>query len=130
MYTPKEIAERWFTELWNEKNPNIIEELMSPDCKAHLEGGVETVGPAEFAAFYNSILEMLPDIKFELRRCLGDETDACIHWKMTATAAAGNIVAVRGSTWIHVEGGQVVEGWDCWNHGGFVHALGIEPEQQ
>lgn len=123
MHTPKEVALRWFQELWNARNPAIIHELMTADCKAHLEGGQETVGPDEFAAFYHGIMEMIPDVQFEIRNCLEDDNYASIFWKCTATGSGDRVVGLRGSTWIRVVDGQIAEGWDCWNHGGFMQAL-------
>jgi hypothetical protein len=39
MANPKEIAQRWFDEVWNRKNPAVIDELMAPDVKGITEAG-------------------------------------------------------------------------------------------
>ncbi len=122
MHTPKEVALRWFQELWNARNPAVIHELITPECKCHLEGGQETVGPDEFAAFYANMMTSMPDVQFEIRNCLENENYASIFWKCTATCA-GSEVGIRGTTWIHVVDGKIVEGWDCWNYGGFLQSI-------
>ena len=45
--TPKELATRWFTEIWNGRNPGVIHELMHPECLGHTEAGT-LVGPDAF----------------------------------------------------------------------------------
>ncbi len=126
MFTPKEIAARWFTELWNNRNPEVIREFVGPDSKAHLEGGNEVVGPDEFLLFYENILTAFPDISFQLHDCMGDDTDACIRWTFTGTfAGSGTPVSINGTTWIRVKDQIIVEGWDTWNYDALARVMGV-----
>src|SRR4051794_17286459 len=106
--SPEEVGVRWFTEVWNNRNVDIIPELIAEDAKGHLEGGQEIVGPDGFVAFQKAFLEALPDVKVEILNSLSDGDDACILWiaKATHTGAGyglvptGKSVTFRGITWL------------------------------
>lgn len=131
MLSPKEVAERWFQKVWNERDAEEIPRLLAEGAPGHLEGGQEITGPVEFAAFQKSLLHALPDLRVEILNSLSDGDDACVQWLATAThsghgmnlSPTGKTVSFRGMTWFHIENGQIVEGWDHWNIGGLLHAL-------
>lgn len=129
--TPKEIAIRWFTEVWNERNADLIPQLMSEDAKGHLEGGQEIVGYGKFIEFQNALLAALPDMHIEILETLGDGNDACVLWKASANhtgtgfglVPTGKAVSFRGMTWFRVLDGKIVEGWDSWDQSGLFANL-------
>ena len=128
--TPKQIAEKWFDELWNRKNSDYILEVTSPDVVAHFETIVtdgafaEKVGQHAIVEFHQNILNSFPAIKCSVINSLGDDNDACILWEVEATPdGAKTAFKFRGMTWFHFEDGKIVEGWDAWNEGGVMNAL-------
>lgn len=120
MSSSKEIACRWFTEFWNGRNPALASLLMASDCKGHLEGGIEIVGPGEFLEYQKPLLEALPDVQFTILNSLADQDDACVFWQ--AQAREGRIL-FRGTTWMRIIDGKIVEGWDCWDRGNLLATL-------
>jgi len=121
MNSPGETARRWFNEVWNDRNIPAIAELMASDAVGHLEGPVsKIIGPGQFAEFQKQMLAALPDVKVTILNLLSNETDACILWH---AQALDGVVLVRGSTWFRVSDGKIVEGWDCYDHGGLSATL-------
>lgn len=136
--TPREVAIQWFQEVWGERNAESVTRLMAPHAKAHLEGGVEMVGPAEFLSLHKSLLTIFPDLDLKVLRVIGSETDACVHWEITGThqgdamgfAPTGKPHAFDGITWLRIENGQIVEGWDRWNQNDLFTKLANAPAAQ
>lgn len=124
--SPKEIGRRWFEEVWNQRNVNVITELLAPDARGHMEGGQEVVGARDFIVFHQNLLKAMPDLRISVRNVLSDGDDVCVHWEATAThtgtafgiPSSGRKLAFNGMTWFRVDNGVIVEGWDCWNQGG------------
>lgn len=129
--SPKEVGTRWFQEVWNQRNTNLVPELMAPHAVAHLEGGQDIVGHNQFLLYQEAILSALPDLQIEVLNCLSDGDDACVLWNARAIhsgagmglAPTGKAVSFRGITWIRVVDGKITEGWDCWNQGSLMSIL-------
>ena len=125
------LAVQWFQQVWRNQDAAAIAQLMSPDAKGHLEGGLEITGPEEFGKLHASMLAAFPDITMELLGVVGENDQACIHWRMKAThtgagmgmTPTGKAVSLRGMTWVRARDGQLVEGWDCWNQGALFAEL-------
>lgn len=121
--TPREVGELWFGPMWNNRDVKLMHELMAPDAIGHLEGGLDTVGPAGFEKFQADFLSAVPDLKVQAVNFLADADDVCIHWKAGGTHSGpgmgmtptGEQVSFQGVTWLRVKNGQIVEGWDFWN---------------
>lgn len=130
MHPSDQVAHRWFNEVWNQRNITLISEFMAPNAVGHLEGPVPTiVGLEQFIQYQEQVLSMLPDIKVTILKSLSNGPDACVLWE--AQALHGS-VTFRGTTWLRIEGGKIVEGWDCWNHGALTTLLSqvaSKPEQ-
>lgn len=121
--SPAAIGRRWFQEVWQQRNSEAIMAMTSPDVKAHLEGGQEIVGPADFIVFHQHLLASLPDLKLDILHLLADDQQVWVHWKVTGThagegfglKATGRPISFTGMSRFHVVEGKIVEGWDCWN---------------
>jgi len=125
--TTRAMATRWFTEIWNHRNPGVIHELMDPECLAHTEGGM-VVGPNAFnEQMYQAFTMAFPDMKLTLNQVIVEGDDAVARWTVTGThagplagiAATEKKVEFSGMTWLRFRNGKVVEGADAWN----AHAL-------
>lgn len=115
MKTSEEIARRWFNEVWNERSLPLIRELMAPEAVGHIEGPTPTiVGHDQFIQFQERLLAALPDVEVTILKLLAEDSDACVLWQ---AQAHGGTLRFRGTTWLTVRDGRIVEGWDCWDHG-------------
>ncbi len=70
-------------------------------------------------------------MSLKILHAVGDESEACVHWRVcgTQTGAFGPLPATRepvcftGLTYLVVENGKIIEGWDCWDQGALVQTL-------
>jgi steroid delta-isomerase-like uncharacterized protein len=128
----REIGRRWFEEVWNARRDATIDELMSDDSLGHVENG-EYRGPAGFREMQAVFLGALPDVRIEIEDILSspDGKRAAVRWHAYGTHAGEGFgfkatnrnIDVRGTTWLVVEDGKVVEGWDTWNLNGLIASL-------
>ena len=131
MTSPKEIGRRWFDDVWNRRSVETIRELLSPDATGHLEGGIDIIGPEPFIAFRQLLLTALPDLRVEVAEIIAEGENVCVRWSAVATHTgeglglppSGKKARFRGTTWLRIVDGRIVEGWDNWNQGGLMAAL-------
>jgi steroid delta-isomerase-like uncharacterized protein len=124
------LSRRWFQEVWNDRRTETIWEMMAPEGVGHMEG-VEVVGPEGFRPVHAAFLDALPDLHIEVEGIVADGDEVVVRWRATGThdgdglgvPRTGSRVEIRGMTWHRYEGGKMVEGWDCWNHGALVSSL-------
>ncbi|HEY0156642.1 MAG TPA: ester cyclase [Thermoanaerobaculia bacterium] len=126
----RELGRRWFEEVWNRRNDGAIDELMAPDSYGHVEGG-EYRGPAGFREMQAMFLAALPDVHIEVEDILADGDRAAVRWRARGRHAGEGFgipaskreIDVRGTTWLIVRDGKIVEGWDTWNLAGMLESL-------
>lgn len=130
-HSPTEIGRLWFEKIWNQRDRELIHELMAPDAIGYLEGGQTIVGPEAFLEFQGSFLAIIPDLQIEILHMIGDPGAVCIHWQAVGCHTGegmgclptGNTVSFQGVTWLTIEGGKVTGGRDFWNIGGLMQTL-------
>ena len=104
---------------------------MSPKSIGHVEGGPDLYGPNDFRKMQAMFLSALPDVKIVIEDILAEGDRAAVRWRAVGThggegfgfRATNQPVEVRGTTWMIVRDGQIVEGFDTWNAGALVQTL-------
>jgi steroid delta-isomerase-like uncharacterized protein len=127
----REVARRWFEEVWNARRSEAIDELMAPDSAGHVEGAGELRGPAEFRRMQSTFISALPDVRLEIEDIVGEGERVAVRWRARGThtgdgfgfPATRQTVDIRGTSWLVIREGKVVEGWDTWNLGGLLASL-------
>jgi steroid delta-isomerase-like uncharacterized protein len=130
MSDPKTVARRWFQEVWNERRDETIDELMTPDSAGHVEGG-DMRGPDDFRKMRATFLAALPDIRLIIEDVVGEGDRVAVRWRAVGThtgdgfgfPATRQSIDVRGTSWLVIRDGKVVEGWDTWNLGALLASL-------
>jgi predicted ester cyclase len=105
--------------------------MMADDAVAHLAGGAQARGIAQFSHFQEMFLATFPDLSVRSLRSVGDETQACLHWEASAThkgdfagiATTNTKVSFSGMSFVTVRDGKTTEGWDCWDYGALTDTL-------
>jgi steroid delta-isomerase-like uncharacterized protein len=128
--TNRQLAQRWFEEIWNARNANVVDELLSQDGVGHMEGG-DVRGRAQFHAVRNTLLDAFPDLRITVEDTVAEADQVVVRWRVSAThkgaglgfAATNRPVEFRGLTWLRFSNGLIVEGWDSWNEGALLQSL-------
>ena len=122
---------RWFHEVWNQRRPETIDELMAADAVCEGEGKPIT-GPKEFRArFYDPLTSAFTRTPVELEVVICQGEDVVVRWSSTAThdgpglgvPASGKQVTMRGITRMRVRGSKLIEGWQSSNLDEVVRGL-------
>lgn len=127
----KQLAKKWFVELWNKKNAAIIDAMMAPNASGLTEGG-EIKGPAHFKSLvFEPFITALPDVKVKLNGIVAEKNEAVVRWTASGThcgplatvAPSGRRVKFSGMTWLKFSRGKIVAGSDSYNLNGLIAYL-------
>ena len=129
--TPKEIINEWFERVWKAREKSAIDALMADDAVAHLAGGAQVCGIAQFSNVHEMFFSAFPDLSVRMLRSVGDDTQACLHWEVSGThegdffgiTATNKKVTFSGMSFVTVRDGKITEGWDCWDYGALTATL-------
>lgn len=132
MSTTHAFFHRWFDELWNKGNIDIINELMLPEAKAYdfpVTGGVSSRD--EFAAQARAFQETFSNIHVTVDDVIVEGDKGCARWSATMThtgdglgfAATGEPVSMSGISFCHLRDGKILAGWNALDLTTVVHRL-------
>jgi len=104
---------------------------MADDAVAHLAGGAQVCGIAQFSNVHDMFFSAFPDLSVRMLRSVGDDTRACLHWEVSGTHkgdffgmnATNKKATFSGMSFVTVRDGKITEGWDCWDYGGLTATL-------
>jgi steroid delta-isomerase-like uncharacterized protein len=127
---PRDLARRWFEEVWNARSDATVRELLAEGALGHMEGG-DVVGPDSFLQARSALLGAFPDIQVVVEDVVSDGDRAVVRWSAAARhtgahlgiPASNRAVQFRGMTWMAFKDGKIVEGWDAWNQGKLIEEM-------
>jgi steroid delta-isomerase-like uncharacterized protein len=125
----RELARRWFEEVWNARRDDTVRELLADGAVGHMEGG-DVVGPDSFLQARAALLGAFPDIQVVVEDVVADGDRAVVRWSAAGRHSGGELgippsgrsMRFRGITWMVFRDGKIVEGWDAWNLGALLEA--------
>jgi steroid delta-isomerase-like uncharacterized protein len=124
-------ARRFFEEMWSQRRPELVEEIIDPDAVCESEVGT-LVGHEPFLErVYRPFVSAFPDLKIEVEGTVTEGDQVVVLWRATGThtgeglglAPTGRSLAIRGMSWMRLRDGRFIEGRDCWNLGGLFASL-------
>jgi len=136
---PRDVVERYFTELWNRRAFETAGEIVAPECVTHQlrsgEGPTPSAarGPAALTEHIASWVAAFPDMVADLEAQVTDG-DRVVSWvAMRGThhgdwmgvAATGWPVVIRSVVMHRVRDGRIVEDWVLTEVLGFFQQLGL-----
>src|ERR1044071_1558224 len=130
----KEIARRWFEEVWNQDRIELLPELMHPDAPIYDVGAPGEVrrGPEGFRPAYEKLKGAFPDIHFTIEEIIGERDIVALRWTARMTHRGPHLgfaptsaqVTVSGMGFARVHDGKVAEAWNNWDMMGLLQQLG------
>ena len=128
--------QRWFDELWNKKNYDIVYEYVHPDFTAHGAGGQQIkMGPEGPKDMVKAWHAAMPDGKMTIDDVVteGDLSTIRMTWEATHTGTFGTIppsgkrIKVTSIGIDRVVNGKITEGWGELNMLGMMQQMGAIP---
>jgi steroid delta-isomerase-like uncharacterized protein len=134
----KQLARRWFEEVWNKRNAAAIDEMLSADGKSHGFPDPDSVlvGPEDFKVMHSSFCGAFPDLQITIEDVITEGDKVAIRWTTTMThlgdhlgiPATSKKVSLAGSSFLIVRDGMIQEGWNFMELEGLIHRLRVGPE--
>jgi len=116
----KELARRWFEEVWNQGRESAISEMYHRDGRAMGFPEPDSVihGPEEFAAIWRKFRSAFPDIHVTVDDLVAEGDKVAVLWTATMThmgdglgfPASSKKVSLPGSSFLVCRDGQIREG--------------------
>jgi steroid delta-isomerase-like uncharacterized protein len=128
-------SRRIFEEVWNRKNPAIIDELMALDYVHHDVLSPEAFGLDGYKQFADRYLSAFPDLQMTIHGEVVAGDRIVTGWTATGThdgdlpglPRTGKKISVTGITIARLSNGKFVESWNNWDALGMLRQLGAIP---
>lgn len=130
----KELAKRWFEEVWNKRRREAIDEMLAPSAVIY-EGGDQAIGPAGFRPFFDRITASFSDMRVSIQDVIAEDEMVCVRWscRMLHTGdglglpASNKQLNTTGITIVRIKDGKFVGGWQNWDMLGLIQQIKAEP---
>jgi len=129
----KALARRWFEQVWNQKSEAAVDEMFSPQGKAYGFPQPESVvtGPEAFKQLQRDFTGAFPDLQITIDDLVAEGDVVAVRWHAEAThkghhlgfPATGKRVSVTGSSFLAIEQGKIVDGWNHMDLTGLIRRL-------
>src|SRR3954470_3076161 len=132
----KEIARRYFEEILNTGNLDLVDELFSEDFQFHITTIPVPVQSRDGEkGFVSTLRNAFPDIKFVVDHYIAEGDKVLARWHLTGThngpflgiPPTGNAVEDHGNDIFHFRNGQCTEIWVNEDSLGLMKQMGVIP---
>ena len=133
----KAIVRRLFTELWNNGNLSVADEVFAPNY-AHYDPSTPDFGRGpdsekKRAALYRTAF---PDLHLTIEDVIAEGETVMTRWScrgshkgdLNGIAPTGKHITITGLTVARVSNGKIVEGYVNWDALGLMQQLGVVPQ--
>lgn len=130
----KAIVRRYWFELWNDKNGDILDEIAVKNVIFHFPGG-QAHQPPTLRKWFETALVAFPNVHFQLHDELAEGDKVVSRWSYVATnsgeflgrPATGRQVTDLGIDIFRIENDKIVEMWVAQDSLGLLQQLGVLP---
>jgi steroid delta-isomerase-like uncharacterized protein len=121
---------RILQEIWNAKNPSLIEELYSKDSVIHTPDG-EVRGVEGSKQLYRTYTSAFPDLQFEILEIVAENDSAAAQLLFTGThkgplgelPASGKFVKVANNCFFRFADGKLLKQKGLWDTLSFMQQI-------
>jgi steroid delta-isomerase-like uncharacterized protein len=131
----RDVALRFYDEIFNEDRPGALEELVAPDAVMHGAGISElpASGPSELRAQVDVLRDAFPDLHIRVDDIVCEGDLAALRCTATGThrgvalgvPPTGRRVTIQGVSFCRIRGGQLVESWNHFDLLSLYRQLGL-----
>jgi steroid delta-isomerase-like uncharacterized protein len=128
-----QLIRRWFDEVWNQGNAAAIDRLSHPHARGfgQAEHG-RKIDMNEFRELWRNLRTAFPDVKFTIEETIEQDDRVAARWSASLTHKASFLgipatnknAKITGISWMRMEDGKIVEGWDNWDQLGLLVQIG------
>ena len=130
----KQLAKRWFEEVWNKGRREAISEILAPDAEIR-ESGEIVRGPEGFYPFFDRMHAAFSDIHVTFQDAIAEADMVCLRWSCSMKHTGSDLgipptqktLATTGMTMVRVANGRFVAGWQNWDMLGLMQQIRQEP---
>jgi len=130
----KQLAKRWFEEVWNKGRREAISEILAPDAEIR-ESGEIVKGPEGFYPFFDRMQDAFSEIHVTFQDAIAEADMVCLRWSCSmkhtgsglGIAPTQKTLATTGMTMVRVANGRFVAGWQNWDMLGLMQQMKQEP---
>lgn len=121
----RELARRFFDEVWNQGDETAIDRFIAADARGNDQDF--GAGREAFRAQWRKWRAAFPDLHFTVEDIVAQDDRVVTRWTLTGThngefmgvLATGRRVSVSGMSLDVIVNGQIAEGFDAWDALGF-----------
>jgi predicted ester cyclase len=132
--TPRDVIERYYREVWDGRQPELIPTLFASTYKNHAGARGTLEGPAGIRANYDATLAAFADVQFTRDETITEHDRVVVRYTMVATHTGpfmhlkptGRAVNVPGIGIYRVADGLVQESWVVRDSLMLLRQLGAE----
>lgn len=84
----KELAKRWFEEVWNKKRREAIAEMLASDAVIY-EAGEAIHGPEGFYPFFDRMQATFSEMNVTFQDAISEEDKVCLRWSVSVRHSGG-----------------------------------------
>jgi predicted ester cyclase len=130
----KQLAKRWFEEVWNKGRREAIGEILAPDAEIR-ESGEIVKGPDGFYPFFDRMQAAFSEIHVTFQDAIAEADMVCLRWSCSMKHTGGGLgipptqrtLTTTGITIVRVANARFVAGWQNWDMLGLMQQIKQEP---
>ena len=132
----KAIIRRFYEELWDERNLEIIDQMVAPSHALQVPShSGSAMGPAAYKSQIQMYRQGFPDLEFTIEDLIGEGEKVVCCWTMSGThqgefmgvPATGKRMSVDGVTIHNVTNGKIMDSYVSLNLWDMMQQLGTIP---
>ena len=129
----KAVVQRYWDGKWNERRPEILDELQTPNVVYH-GTSMDMNGIEEYKQIYSSFLSAFHDTQLVVEDLIAEGDKVMSRVSMNCThkgefegiPPTGKVLTVSAFTVFRLVDGKIAEEWEVLDELGMMHQLGME----
>jgi len=129
----KQLAIRWFEEVWNNQDESAIDAMYSPDSKSYGFPDPDSVieGPEGFKPVHRAFCGAFPDLEVFIDATIAEGDIVAVRWHTEMTHKGDHLgfpasqkkVTLNGASFLKIKDGKIIGGWNYLDKGGLFQHL-------